>query len=296
MKRGIFLLVIVLALFGCFKGKENSINTLKSVTLNNGKTLEKYVNDNIIGGEVYQLNDSEIFLEKELITLRKLQNKDKILNFLEERRVVIPESIVEAEWKLEEENKDKKVIIAFNDNIKVEIKIEKNKKEIDSQNILTYDKTNGKAISQKELDRAIEIYNIAKKYEYSGFDYYLEYSRFNEKNILENKENLYTVRYYPSGRIKYLSDGEVIKIDFRDESYLKEIDKTLDKIDREIDLEKKDINTLINLTYLVEYQIIGEKLNKKLSEEDRKKIEKLEEKGNRVFDKLQIEIDNLEDF
>lgn len=42
--------------------------------------------------------------------------------------------------------------------------------------------------------------------------------------------------------------------------------------------------------------MIGEKLNKKLSEEDRKEIEKLEEKGNRVFDKLQIEIDNLEDF
>lgn len=70
----------------------------------------------------------------------------------------------------------------------------------------------------------------------------------------------------------------------------------MDKIDREIELEKKDINNLINLTYLVEYQLIGEKLNKKLSEEDRKEIEKLEEKGNRVFDKLQIEIDNLEDF
>lgn len=296
MKRGIFLLVIVLALLGCFKGKENSIDTLKSATLKNGKTLEKYANDNIIGGEVYQLNDSKIFLEKELVTLRKLQKKDEILNFLEERRVVIPENIVEAEWKIVEEKEDKKIITAFNDNIKVEIKIEKNKKEIDLQNILTYDETNGKVISQKELDRALEIYNIAKKYEYSGFDYYLEYSRFNEKNILENKDNLYTIEYYPSGRIKYLSDGEVIKIDFRDESYLKEIDKTLDKIDREIEVEKKDINKLINLTYLVEYQIIGEKLNKKLSEEDRKKIEKLEKKGNRVFDKLQIEIDNLEDF
>lgn len=89
------------------------------------------------------------------------------------------------------------------------------------------------------MDRALEVYTLAKKYEYEGFEYYLEYSRFNEKNILENRDNLYTVKYYPSGRIKYLADGEVIKIDFRDESYLKEIDETLDKIDREIELEKK---------------------------------------------------------
>lgn len=47
---------------------------------------------------------------------------------MEERRVVIPDNIVEAEWKVVEENKAEKVITAFNDNIKVEIRIEKARK------------------------------------------------------------------------------------------------------------------------------------------------------------------------
>ena len=296
MKRIIgFLLTLILVLTGC-TSDEDYINTTKSITFANGQTVEQYIDNNIKAGEMYQLNDSSLFMNEGILFLMNFGSKDEIIYLLEQSGVTIPENITSTKWEIEGETKDGKVIIASNDNIRVKIETVKNGDyiEVSTDKILTYDKTNNKLIPQEQLNGALELYNLALKHGYTNSNKQIEYKRFDEKTILENKDGYYTVEYYPSGRVKYLSDSEVIELELEDKSYIKEIAESLVYLDGEIEkYTDESINKFVDFSYDLEYQIIAEKLNKKITEEDKKQIQKLEEKATKVFDKLQEQVNKI---
>ncbi|WP_270750126.1 hypothetical protein [Fusobacterium hominis] len=290
-----FLLFLTLVLVGC-TSDEDYIDTTKSITFANGQTVEQYIDNNIKAGEMYQLNDSSLFMNEGILFLMNFGSKDEIIYLLEQGGVTIPENITSTKWEIEGETKDGKVIIASNDNIRVKIETVKNGDyiEVSTDKILTYDKTNNKLIPQEQLNGALELYNLALKHGYTNSNKQIEYKRFDEKAILENKDGYYTVEYYPSGRVKYLSDSEVIELELEDKSYIKEIAESLVYLDGEIEkYTDESINKFVDFSYDLEYQIIAEKLNKKITEEDKKQIQKLEEKANKVFDKLQNQVDKI---
>ena len=290
-----FLLFLTLVLVGC-TNDEDYIDTTKSITFANGQTVEQYIDNNIKAGEMYQLNNSSLFMNEGILFLMNFGSKDEIIYLLEQGGVTIPENITSTKWEIEGETKDGKVIIASNDNIRVKIETVKNGDyiEVSTDKILTYDKTNNKLIPQEQLNGALELYNLALKHGYTNSNKQIEYKRFDEKAILENKDGYYTVEYYPSGRVKYLSDSEVIELELEDKSYIKEIAESLVYLDGEIEkYTDESINKFVDFSYDLEYQIIAEKLNKKITEEDKKQIQKLEEKANKVFDKLQNQVDKI---
>ena len=296
MKRIIgFLLTLILVLTGC-TSDEDYINTTKSITFANGQTVEQYIDNNIKAGEMYQLNDSSLFMNEGILFLMNFGSKDEIIYLLEQSGVTIPENITSIKWEIEGETKEGKVIIASNDNIRIKIETVKNGDyiEVSADKILTYDKTNNRLIPQEELNGALELYNLALKHGYTNSNKQIEYKRFDEKAILENKDGYYTVEYYPSGRIKYLSDSEIIELELEDKSYIKEIAESLVYLDGEIEkYTDESINKFVDFSYDLEYQIIAEKLNKKITEEDKKQIQKLEEKATKVFDKLQEQVNKI---
>lgn len=296
MKRIIgFLLTLILVLTGC-TSDEDYINTTKSITFANGQTVEQYIDNNIKAGEMYQLNDSSLFMNEGILFLMNFGSKDEIIYLLEQSGVTIPENITSIKWKIEGETKEGKVIIASNDNIRIKIETVKNGDyiEVSADKILTYDKTNNRLIPQEELNGALELYNLALKHGYTNSNKQIEYKRFDEKVILENKDGYYTVEYYPSGRVKYLSDSEIIELELEDKSYIKEIAESLVYLDGEIEkYTDESINKFVDFSYDLEYQIIAEKLNKKITEEDKKQIQKLEEKATKVFDKLQEQVNKI---
>ena len=296
MKRIIgFLLTLILVLTGC-TSDEDYINTTKSITFANGQTVEQYIDNNIKAGEMYQLNDSSLFMNEGILFLMNFGSKDEIIYLLEQSGVTIPENITSIKWEIEGETKEGKVIIASNDNIRIKIETVKNGDyiEVSADKILTYDKTNNRLIPQEELNGALELYNLALKHGYTNSNKQIEYKRFDEKAILENKDGYYTVEYYPSGRVKYLSDSEILELELEDKSYIKEIAESLVYLDGEIEkYTDESINKFVDFSYDLEYQIIAEKLNKKITEEDKKQIQKLEEKATKVFDKLQEQVNKI---
>lgn len=296
MKRIIsFLLFLTLVLVGC-TSDEDYINTTKSITFADGQTVEQYIENNIKAGEMYKLNDSSLFMNEGILFLMNFGSKDEIIYLLEQGGVTIPENITSTKWEIEGETKDGKVIIASNDNIRVKIETVKNGDyiEVSTDKILTYDKTNNKLIPQEQLNGALELYNLALKHGYTNSNRQIEYKRFDEQAVLENKDGVYTLEYYPSGRVKYLSDDIMIYLELKDRSYIKEIAESLVYLDGEIEkYTDESINKFVDFSIELEYKIIAEKLNKKITEEDKKQIQKLEEKATKVFDKLQNQVDKI---
>ena len=202
----------------------------------------------------------------------------------------IPEDIGTVTWEIEGETKAGKVVVASNENIKVKIETEKDGDyiRVDGEKIFVTDKATNKVISQEELNVASAIYDLAEKCGYRTP------KRFNEKEVLENKDGFYTLEYYPSGRVKYLSDDAVVELELEDRSYLKDTAKELKELDGEIGkYNDESINKLGDFAYYLEYQIIAEKLNKKITKEEKEEIKKLEKEAMEVFERLQFKVDQI---
>lgn len=284
---------MVLMLTGC-SSDEDYINTVKTMTFSDGQTVEAYVEDNVKAGEMLKLNNYTLLMNEGILFLMNFGSKDEILYVLEQGGVKLPENITPITWEIEGETKDGKVVIASNENIRVKIETTQNGDYIESNTdkIFTYDKSSNRLISQEELNGALELYNIAQKNGYKNPEPQEEYKRFNEKAVLENKDGMYQLEYYPSGRVKYISDDVVVYLDLEDRSYIKETAESLVWLEEEIEkYDDESINKLVDFSMYLEYQIIAEKLNKKITEEDRKQIKKLEEKAIQVFDKLQKQVE-----
>ena len=283
------LMAFLLMLTGCVSD-EDYISTTKSITSSDGQTIEQYVNNIIKAGEISISNEVLKVYDEEMIAALVFVGEQEGLSFLEKTKMKIPEDIGTVTWEIEGETKAGKVVVASNENIKVKIETEKDGDyiRVDGEKIFVTDKTTNKVISQEELNVASAIYDLAEKCEYRTP------KRFNEKKVLENKDGFYTLEYYPSGRVKYLSDDAVVELELEDRSYLKDTAKELKELDGEIEkYNDESINKLGDFAYYLEYQIIAEKLNKKITKEEKEEIKKLEKEAMEVFERLQFKVEQI---
>lgn len=81
-----------------------------------------------------------------------------------------------------------------------------------------------------------------------------------------------------------------MEVELEDRSNLKEIAEGI--VWLQDNIGKQYVNALVDYSIELEYQIIAEKLNKKITNSDKEKIKKLEVQALKVFDKLQEEVNN----
>ena len=298
MKKLYFVLIgILLMLTGC-SSDEEYINTVKKITFPDGVTVEKMVDNNVKAGETYLVNDKNLLFNEAVVFMLSFGSKDEINFTLRQSGFTLPEKISEIKWGVEGKTKTGKVIVASNDKIKVKIKTEENGDYIETKtsDIITYELPSNKVIPQEELDIMGEFYNLAIKNGYTNQKAEevkeaeeSEYKPFDEKAFLKNESGENVVKYYPSGRVKFISDG-YMEVELEDRSNLKDIAEGL--VWLQDNIGKQYVNALVDYSIELEYQIIAEKLNKKITNSDKEKIKKLEIQALKVFDKLQEEVNN----
>lgn len=301
MKKLYFVLIgILLMLTGC-SSDEEYINTVKKITFPDGVTIEKMVDNNVKAGETYLVNDKNLLFNEAVVFMLSFGSKDEINFTLRQSGFTLPEKISEIKWVVEGKTKTGKVIVASNDKIKVKIKTEENGDYIETKtsDIITYELPSNKVIPQEELDIMGEFYNLAIKNGYTNQKTEevkeaeeSEYKPFDEKAFLKNESGENVVKYYPSGRVKFISDG-YMEVELEDRSNLKDIAEGL--VWLQDNIGKQYVNALVDYSIELEYQIIAEKLNKKITNSDKEKIKKLETQAVKVFDKLQEEVNNTTD-
>jgi hypothetical protein len=301
MKKLYFVLIgILLMLTGC-SSDEKYINTVKKITFPDGVTVEKMVDNNVKAGETYLVNDKNLLFNEAVVFMLSFGSKDEINFTLRQSGFTLPEKISEIKWVVEGKTKTGKVIVASNDKIKVKIKTEENGDYIETKtsDIITYELPSNKVIPQEELDIMGEFYNLAIKNGYTNQKVEevkeseeSEYKPFDEKAFLKNESGENVVKYYPSGRVKFISDG-YMEVELEDRSNLKDIAEGL--VWLQDNIGKQYVNALVDYSIELEYQIIAEKLNKKITNSDKEKIKKLETQAVKVFDKLQEEVNNTTD-
>ena len=301
MKKLYFVLIgILLMLTGC-SSDEEYINTVKKITFPDGVTVEKMVDNNVKAGETYLVNDKNLLFNEAVVFMLSFGSKDEINFTLRQSGFTLPEKISEIKWGVEGKTKTGKVIVASNDKIKVKIKTEENGDYIETKtnDIITYELPSNKVIPQEELDIMGEFYNLAIKNGYTNQKVEevkeseeSEYKPFDERAFLKNESGENVVKYYPSGRVQFISDG-YMEVELEDRSNLKDIAKGL--VWLQDNIGKQYVNALVDYSIELEYQIIAEKLNKKITNSDREKIKKLETQAVKVFDKLQEEVNNSND-
>ena len=301
MKKLYFVLIgILLMLTGC-SSDEEYINTVKKITFPDGVTVEKMVDNNVKAGETYLVNDKNLLFNEAVVFMLSFGSKDEINFTLRQSGFTLPEKISEIKWVVEGKTKTGKVIVASNDKIKVKIKTEENGDYIETKtsDIITYELPSNKVIPQDELDIMGEFYNLAIKNGYTNQkaeevkeSEESEYKPFDEKAFLKNESGENVVKYYPSGRVQFISDG-YMEVELEDRSNLKDIAEGL--VWLQDNIGKQYVNALVDYSIELEYQIIAEKLNKKITNSDKEKIKKLETQAVKVFDKLQEEVNNTTD-
>jgi hypothetical protein len=301
MKKLYFVLIgILLMLTGC-SSDEEYINTVKKITFPDGVTVEKMVDNNVKAGETYLVNDKNLLFNEAVVFMLSFGSKDEINFTLRQSGFTLPEKISEIKWGVEGKTKTGKVIVASNDKIKVKIKTEENGDYIETKtnDIITYELPSNKVIPQEELDIMGEFYNLAIKNGYTNQKVEevkeseeSEYKPFDERAFLKNESGENVVKYYPSGRVQFISDG-YMEVELEDRSNLKDIAEGL--VWLQDNIGKQYVNALVDYSIELEYQIIAEKLNKKITNSDREKIKKLETQAVKVFDKLQEEVNNTTD-
>lgn len=301
MKKLYFVLIgILLMLTGC-SSDEKYINTVKKITFPDGVTVEKMVDNNVKAGETYLVNDKNLLFNEAVVFMLSFGSKDEINFTLRQSGFTLPEKISEIKWVVEGKTKTGKVIVASNDKIKVKIETEENGDYIETKtsDIVTYELSSNKVIPQEELDIMGEFYNLAIKNGYTNQKVEevkeseeSEYKPFDEKAFLKNESGENVVKYYPSGRVQFISDG-YMEVELEDRSNLKDITEGL--VWLQDNIGKQYVNALVDYSIELEYQIIAEKLNKKITNSDKEKIKKLETQAVKVFDKLQEEVNNTTD-
>lgn len=301
MKKLYFVLIgILLMLTGC-SSDEEYINTVKKITFPDGVTVEKMVDNNVKAGETYLVNDKNLLFNEAVVFMLSFGSKDEINFTLRQSGFTLPEKISEIKWGVEGKTKTGKVIVASNDKIKVKIKTEENGDYIETKtnDIITYELPSNKVIPQEELDIMGEFYNLAIKNGYTNQKVEevkeseeSEYKPFDERAFLKNESGENVVKYYPSGRVQFISDG-YMEVELEDRSNLKDIAEGL--VWLQDNIGKQYVNALVDYSIELEYQIIAEKLNKKITNSDKEKIKKLETQAVKVFDKLQEEVNNSND-
>lgn len=295
-----YFLILLIFITGC-SDDSDYITTVKSITFNDGVSVEELVNMNIKAGEFcIENNSNKLLVNEPIIAMLSFMSKEEVKSLFKETRIIIPK-LSEIKWEVEGSTKNGKVIIASNDRIKVKISTRKNGDYIETSknDIKTFIKVNNTEIPKKIILNAIRLDSIAKKYGYKNIEDEVKVVEkdkpFDENRFKNNKKNGYIVEYYSSGRVSFITDS-YIEISLEDKSNIKNIEENINWLKKNINSNEyrgENINSLVDFSYEIEYQIIAEKLNKNLSIQDKKKIADLEKKALNIFNILQKEVNKI---
>lgn len=296
MKKLFGILILILSLAGCSSNDNDFINSLKSMTFNNGKTIETYVEEQMALGE-FQLLNSKIIVTS-FTYIYTLMSDEQVYEVFKNSNVKMPEK-KEITWEVEGETKDGKVVVAYNDKILVKIQTVKNGDyiETDTGKIKTYSRANNQQLDDLMEEKRF-LYELALRCGYGisqiqdteiNQDENTLYERFDVRKITKDTSGIFSYEYYPSGRVKFISDT-LYDYNFNDESLIDGIQESLSELEKEV--KKFDPTDKENLEYLtkiidfsseIEYKIIAEKLYKNNSAKEKKKLEKLEKRATKIF-------------
>lgn len=167
---GVLILMLSVAFTGCSSDK-SYINTVKSITFDNGKSVEDIVNENAKIGEFYFENDLQETLSNPYMFIFYLNGKDEAISQLKEAgiKMPVPDKL---KWQVEGETSKGKVLIASNDMIKIKINTRQNGDYIElyEYDIQTFIKSTNQLIPLDMLEKTKTFYDFAVKNGYQGVD------------------------------------------------------------------------------------------------------------------------------
>lgn len=162
MKKIVFLLGLLLVLLTGCVGDEDYINTVKSISFNNGMSVEDIVNKNVEAIEFSQINNLEENRTNPLFLIN-FYSTDFLSN------LKMP-STPELKWEIEGKTKTGKIVVAYNDEVKVKIQTieDGDYVQVSTDEINVYSQKNNKAVSIESLNFAIEAYDLVNNARESG--------------------------------------------------------------------------------------------------------------------------------
>lgn len=276
----VFLIGMMLLITECYA--INYREKARKLKFSNGEILEEYVVNQIKMGEIYSLNENNPYFDKALLYKLKYETDRDICWLLRKSKTILPENIGNINWNIE----DKKFLVASSENIIVKIATIKNEGYVESEEIAVIDKKTDTVISEEKLELVSELYKMAKDNNYP------ESEKFDEEDML--KKSLTQVVYYQNGRVQFISDSFFNQKYMNDRSYIKDIDEALKDMNKKLDedLGELTLKSMIDDAGKIEYLILAEKLNKNITDNEKKQIEKLEKKATKLFNKLTKKLRN----
>lgn len=172
MKKIILLLIgCILFLVGC-NNDSNYIETVMNIRFENGKTVEKIVNEKAILGEFYVENEGKLEFNKVQYGLDAISMRispSDLMNRYKQKGVKMP-LLKELEWKIEGETNEGKVVTAATDEVIIKIPTVKNKDyiQVNLNNIKVYNLKTNTVITDKELEAADLYYKMLQEYNYKN--------------------------------------------------------------------------------------------------------------------------------
>ena len=276
----VFLIGMMLLITECYA--INYREKARKLKFSNGEILEEYVVNQIKMGEIYSLNKNNPYFDKALLYKLKYETDRDICWLLRKSKTILPENIGNINWNIE----DKKFLVASSENIIVKIATIKNEGYVESEEIAIIDKKTDTVIPEEKLELVSELYKMAKDTNYP------ESEKFDEEDML--KKSLTQVVYYQNGRVQFISDSFFTQKYMNDRSYIKDIDEALKDMNKKLDedLGELTLKSMIDDAGKIECLIIAEKLNKKITDNEKKQIEKLEKRATKLFNKLTKKLRN----
>lgn len=160
----------VLFLVGCNKNNEY-IETVMNIRFEDGKTVEKIVNEKVIAGEFYLDNTTKLKFNRAAYGLSVVAMKiseEKQLKKYYDLGVVMP-LLKELDWKIEGNTENGKVVVAKTDRVLVRIPTVKNGDyvQVNKDDIAVYELKTNTRITDEEIVVAKDYYDLLNEYKYN---------------------------------------------------------------------------------------------------------------------------------
>lgn len=167
----LFLIGCILFLIGCERDSKY-IETVMNIKFENGKTLEKIVNEDAIIGDFYVANKGKLEFDKlhyglDTVVMKLYAND--LIDKYKKKNIKLP-LLKELEWKIEGETNQGKVITAETDDVIIKIPTIKDKDyiKVNLNSIKVYDLKTGNIISEEDLKTASLYYKMLQEYNYKN--------------------------------------------------------------------------------------------------------------------------------
>lgn len=186
------------------------IKQIKNMKLNEGITLEEYIDIIITLGETHYINKELIKDDLDLILLGPDSSEEN--KYIDRKIRKLINQYRKIDWKVEEITEEEVFYIVESEHLKISFKtLRIGMKEIFLGDYILIDSVQDEKYQEIEktlkfLELLLSNKDLISKYDsnntYKKLEEYIELSI----KILKNENNEYKIEYYPSGRIKFLKE------------------------------------------------------------------------------------------